>query len=195
MGSFSGLARLAAPAASSIIRRPFSRPSVTATMRGLTPCRIDSQSLLVRSSSPLARCRRRLHAGSPSLHPLSGPVPPRHGRSAAGRGHRARSVSAKRHRPGRSSAAGRSAIRAGVAEVERMTMNAAPPPGDSRRPSSPAQPVQTAASADLRRRYPAILPPARRHRRLAAPPPVVTTPYPPAIANRHRVIQQQRSPY
>jgi hypothetical protein len=85
----------------------------------------------------------------------------------------------------------------GVLEAERMTMNAAPPPGVA--PTIvPGQrirvaPTFTPAPAPA---LPAPAPPFAVPPPVTPAPPVITTPYPPAAsAQSLPFIQQQRSPY
>jgi hypothetical protein len=91
---------------------------------------------------------------------------------------------------------------AGVVEAERMTMNAAPPPGVA--PTIvPGQPVQVPVGAMFNPTpvpvYPAApaMPPAFTTPPPGTmPPPVVTTPYPPATSMQPAPFtQRQRSPY
>jgi hypothetical protein len=81
---------------------------------------------------------------------------------------------------------------AGVDEVDRMTMNAVPPPGvpPTVVPGAPVRPLVGATYAPA-----PTLPPATAAPSFAAPPPVITTPYPPATSMRPAPPVQQRSPY
>ncbi len=82
---------------------------------------------------------------------------------------------------------------AGVLEVDRMTMNATPPPGVAPTvvPGAPLRPlVGPIYSPTPTFPAPAAAPP------FATPPPVITTPYPPAMPTQSApFVQQQRSPY
>jgi hypothetical protein len=84
-------------------------------------------------------------------------------------------------------------FQAGVTEVERMTMNAVPPPGVAPTvlPGAPVGPPVGATNAPL-----PVLSPAPPAAQVSTPPPVITTPYPPAgAAQSPPFTPQRRSPY
>jgi hypothetical protein len=82
----------------------------------------------------------------------------------------------------------------GVPEAERMTMNAAPPPGipPTVVPGAPVRPLvgptySQPPTYPAPTTAPAFAPPP--------PPPIITTPYPPAASMNASPAVQQRSPY